>query len=44
MATARLSRGDDPPGRETTIRRIIRHKLDELTERLAQAVQEEDHE
>lgn len=43
MATARLSRGDDPPQRETIIQRIIRDELDALTERLIQHVREEDN-
>lgn len=43
MATARLSRGDDPPQRETIIQRIIRAELDALTDRLTQAVQEEEN-
>lgn len=42
MATARLSRGDDPPQREAIIQRIIRAELDALTTRLIQAVQKED--
>ena len=43
MATARLSRTDDPPEREAIIRRIIRDELDALTERLIQHVREEDN-
>lgn len=44
MATARLSRGDDPRDRETIIRKIVREELDALTERLIQHVREEDNE
>ena len=43
MATARLSRGDDPPQREAIIQRIVRAELDALTERLTQHVREEDN-
>ena len=43
MATARLSRGDDPPQREAIIQRIIRAELDALTERLIEHVREEDN-
>ena len=43
MATARLSRGDDPPQREAIIQRIVRDELDALTERLIQHVREEDN-
>ena len=44
MATARLSRGDDPPQREAIIQRIVRDELDALTERLIRDVPREDHE
>ena len=43
MATARLSRIDDNPQRESVIHRIIRDELDALTERLIQHVREEDN-
>ena len=43
MATARLSRGDDPPQRETIIQRIIRAELDALTDRLIRDAQRDDN-
>ena len=43
MAAARLSRGDDPPQRESVIHRIIRDELDALTDRLIRDVQREDN-
>ena len=43
MATARLSTPDDPPERETIIRRIIRDELDALTDRLIRDAQRDDN-